>query len=483
MSILSLDFLGLAGVVLILYYALPLKIRWLVLLAASGLFAALAGWQGAVHLAGAALLSWGGGLLLERKRSRWILAACLVIDIGAMAFVKYYPSVTGATLFIPLGLSYFTFQTAGYLIDVYRKKVPAERNPLKSLLFAGYFLQLPQGPISTWKELGPQLTEGHRLEPENIASGFQRMIWGYFKKMVLADRLAAMTDALLKGEDLPGWFVLGGVILYAIRLYADFSGGLDIVRGISRMLGVRLPENFRRPFFADSVADYWRRWHITLGAWFRSYLLYPLVTSRAAVAFSRKASGLLGKKTARALPTAFATLLVFVLIGVWHAANWNAVIYGGYFGLVMAVSLLLEPLWKTAGKTLHLPKNGWMRPVRTVRTWALVLLAQYFAFTLGPAQGWGLLRQTFVNWDFAGFAERCEAVMPALEWIITGSALLILTVVDILTEWKNDLCDRLARPKWFWIRWPALIVLIVAIAVFGCYGEGFDSAAFVYTQF
>ena len=483
MSILSLDFLGLALAVLILYYALPLKVRWLVLLAASGLFAALAGWQGALHLAGAALLSWGGGLLLARWRSRWILAACLAVDIGAMVFVKYYPSLTGVSLFVPLGLSYFTFQTAGYLIDVYRKKAETVRNPLRVLLFAGYFLQLPQGPISTWKELGGQLSEGHRLEPENIASGFQRMVWGYFKKMVLADRLAAMTEALLQGGDLPGWFVAGGVVLYAIRLYADFSGGLDIVRGISRMLGIKLPENFRRPFFANSVADYWRRWHITLGAWFRSYLLYPMVTSRPAVAFTRKVSPIIGKKTARALPTAFATLLVFALIGVWHGISWNALIFGGYFGLVMAASVLLEPLWKSAGKALHLPKKGWARPLRVIRTWILVMLAQYFAFTADPAVSLNLLRQTFTGWDFAGFAERCEAVMPALEWIIAGAALVILAAVDLITECRNDFCDGLAKPKWFWIRWPALIALIVAIAVFGCYGEGFDSAAFVYTQF
>ena len=483
MSILSLEFLGLAGAALILYYALPLRIRWVTLLAASGLFAALAGWQGAAHLAGAALLCWGGGLLLEKWRRRWLLAVFLALDIGAMAFVKYYPALSGAALFVPLGLSYFTFQTAGFLIDVYRGKVQPPRNPLRVLLFAGYYLQLPQGPISTWKELGGQLTQGHRLDPVNIASGLQRAAWGYFKKMVLADRLAAVTAALLEGEDMPGWFVLGGVILYAIRLYADFSGGLDIVRGISRMFGVTLPENFRRPFLADSVADYWRRWHITLGAWFRSYLLYPLVTSRAAVAFTRKAGPLIGKKTARALPTAFATLLVFLLIGVWHAANWNAVIYGGYFGLLMAVSLLLEPLWKAARQRLHLPKNGWMRPIRVVRTWALVLLAQYFAFTSGPEQGWGLLCQTAAGWDFSGFAAQWETVMPALEWIITGAAFALLTAVDLLTEWKNDLCDRLAKPALFWLRWPALILLIVAIAVFGCYGEGFDSASFVYMRF
>ena len=482
MSILSLEFLAFAAAVILVYYLLPLRIRPLALLLASGVFAVLAGWQTAAHLAAVTLVTWGGALLLERKKSRLLLALLLVLDLGAMAFLKYYPALFGAALILPRGLSYFTFQTAGYLIDVYRGKAQAAKNPLRTLLFAGYFLQLPQGPISTWKELEDQLTTGHRLEPENLTAGFQLMLWGYFKKLVIADRLAATTEALLGGETLPGWFVLGGVILYTLRLYADFSGGLDVVRGVSRMLGITLPENFRRPFFAQSVAEYWRRWHITLGAWFRSYVLYPFSTSCFGVGLAKGAARLVGKKTARTLPTALGTLMVFLLIGIWHMASWNAVVYGAYFGLVMAASLLLEPLWKTIDRTLNLPKGGWMRPLRMARTWGLVLLAQYFAFTNGPAQGLGLLAQTLTAWNFKGFAERMTAVMPWLEWIIAAAALGILLVVDILCEHVKDLNGRLARGRVI-VRWPLLIALIVIILVFGCYGTGFDSAAFVYTQF
>ena len=207
------------------------------------------------------------------------------------------------------------------------------------------------------------------------------MLWGYFKKMVIADRLAAATDALLKAQSLPGWFILGSVILYAVRLYTDFSGGMDAIRGVSRMLGIELPENFRRPFFSQSVAEYWRRWHIILGAWFRSYLLYPLTTSKAGIALGKAASKALGKKTGRMVPSALATLLVFLLIGIWHTANWNAVIFGAYFGLVMAASMLLEPLWKQMRTALKLPKNGWMAPFRLLRTWVLILLVLLYGRT------------------------------------------------------------------------------------------------------
>lgn len=367
-------------------------------------------------------------------------------------------------------------------MDVYRGKAEAQKNPLKAWLFIGYFPQLAQGSISTWKELGGQLLTGRRFEPDTFVSGFQLMLWDYFKKMVIADRLAATTDALLKGESLPGWFILGGVILYAVRLYTDFSGGMDAIRGVSRMLGIELPENFRRPFFSQSVAEYWRRWHITLGAWFRSYLLYPLTTSKAGIALGKAASKAFGKKTGRMVPSALATFLVFLLIGIWHTANWNAVIFGAYFGLVMAASMLLEPLWKQMRTTLKLSKNGWMAPFRLLRTWVLILLAQYFAFTMNPEQGFSLLGGTFRNWSFSGFAEKTTEVMASLEWLIAGARCVIVLVIDLLCEKKIDVCGRLAKTHFF-IRWPALLFLILAIVIFGVYGEGFDAAAFLYTQF
>ena len=482
MSILSIEFLVLAAITLLVYYLLPLKIRWIALLAGSAAFVWFSGWQCAAHLSAVALVMWGGGLLLSKHKKRLLLAVLLMADLGAMAFLKYYPSLIGAEWILPVGLSYFTFQSAGYLTDVYRGKAEAQRNPLKAWLFIGYFPQLAQGPISTWKELGGSLMTGHRLEPEIIVSGFQLTLWGMFKKMVVADRLAATTMALLQGEDLPGWFIAGGVILYAIRLYLDFSGGMDVIRGISRMAGIELPENFRRPFFSKSVAEYWRRWHITLGAWFRSYLLYPLTTSRAGIALGKASSKWFGKKTGRTVPSALATLLVFLLIGIWHTANWNAVVFGAYFGTMMAVSMLLDPVWKTMRTALNLPKAGWMTPFRLVRTWILILIAQYFAFTPGPGTGFALMGGTFANWDFSTFAERINAVMEPREWIIAAAGCLIVLVIDLLCEKKKDVCGGLARTH-FWIRWPLLLLLILAIVTFGVYGQGYDGAAFLYTQF
>lgn len=521
MSILSFEFLVFVAAVVLFFYLLPKKARWVLLLTASLGFYLMSGWQGFVYLLTAAFITWLSGRRMHRlrqkaeaakaeddlKRARSIdrrmrlwLASCLLLMLFAMGFVKYaeagramlnrllmalgHPARLNAfDVLAPLGLSYFTFQSVGYLIDVYWGKTDAQLNFLKHLLFVSFFPQVIQGPISTHSQLAPQLLAPRAFHPQRFTMGFQLMLWGYFKKMVLADRLAPVTTAVAAGTDQPGWLILMGVVLYAIRLYGDFSGGMDVVRGVAMMLGVELVENFHRPFFSTSVAEYWRRWHISLGAWFRSYVLYPMSTSRFGALMARVGKRLFGKKAGRMLPGAISTFVIFLLIGIWHTANWNALVFGAYFGVLMGASMLLEPLFKVARKKLHsTEKTWWWRMLGWLRTLVLVLLAQYFAFTAGPRQGFSLLAGTFRNWDFSGFATTMTGFMPWLEWGVAGGALLIVTLVDILCECKVDVNEKLAKGT-FLLRWPVLIALILAILIFGCYGEGFDGAAFLYTNF
>ena len=312
MSILSGEFLLFLTALLAVYYIVPLRLRWCALTLFSLGFYAFAGWQGLCWLLAAALAFYGAALAAQALRAREerlraagetgparralrlrraVVGAALAASMGALVFVKA-ASPLGALLsalgagerlssmrvLAPLGLSYCTFQGAGYLLDVAWGRQQAERHPLKFLLFMAFFPQLAQGPISTYAQLAPQLSRPAAFEPAAFVAGFERVIWGYFKKLVIADRLAAF--AVEAGQ--PGWMLLLGAALYAVRLYADFSGGMDVALGAARMLGVELPENFRRPFFAQSVAEYWRRWHITLGAWFRAYLFYPLTEPHGA---------------------------------------------------------------------------------------------------------------------------------------------------------------------------------------------------------
>ncbi len=522
MSILSLEFLVFMALMVLVTYILPVRFRWIGFLAGSLVFYAFAGLDGLIYLLAVSAATWGAGLLMGRslakekaaqadddrrtayhtkfRRAR-LLAKAVLLVIGGMCVIKYadilytaanavYIAVTksrtplaSVTLFVPLGLSYFTFQSVGYVIDCARGKVQPEKNPLKHLLFLSFFPQITQGPIAAYKQLMPQLLSPRRFDPPLFTEGFQLMLWGYFKKLVLADRLAAVTAAAAKGTDQPGWLILLGVSLYAVRLYADFSGGMDVIRGAAKMLGVDMIENFRRPFFAVSVAEYWRRWHISLGTWFRNYLFYPLTTSRFGLALSRGGQKLLGKKVGRSLPGVLATFIIFFLIGVWHTANWNAVIYGAYFGVLLSAALLLEPLFRKLRGILRIsPRAIWWKAVGLVRTWILIVLAQYFAFTAGPEKGWALLTGTFRSWDFSGAGELLSGVMPPLEWAIAAIAMVIILVIDLLCECKIDVNGKLAR-SFFLLRWIVLILLIMSVLIFGCYGAGYDASAFLYTNF
>ena len=522
MSILSLKFLLLLAVLLAVHYCLPIRFRWMSLLAASMVFYAASGWKGMVYMAVVTLLTWGAGLYVARNRElekaaladadlhqNWLCGVrrrrmqvwTVLLVIGGMVFIKYaslihtmangiYIALTQSTtplapltLIAPLGLSYFTFQSVGYVVDCARGKAQPERNPLKYLLFVSFFPQMTQGPISTYKQLMPQLMSPAPFEPATFTQGFQLILWGFFKKMVLADRLAYLTDAVKLGENQPGWFIVAGVAIYTIRLYADFSGGMDVVRGAARMLGVDVVDNFRRPFFSTSVAEYWRRWHISLGTWFRSYLFYPLTTSRFGLWLSKVGQKVLGKKTGRMLPGVVATFLIFFLIGVWHKANLNALFYGLYFGLLMSTSMLLENTFKKWRTKLHIDaKAWWWKAVGLVRTWVLIFLPQYFAFTDTTEQAFKLIKGTFGSWNFAGAGQYFTAIAQPLDWYICIGAFVTLLVVDLMCEFGIEVNEKLSR-TFFLIRWVALIALLLAILVVGCYGAEFNAGAFLYTQF
>ena len=528
MSILSLEFLIFLPCVVAVYYAAPICVRWIVLLVASLVFYAVTGWQGVICMvciagitffnakvvaklsrkaddAGAGQSKEGlkSAALIMRSR-KWWMAGALLICLGALVFFKYFEaartglnqllaiaggksSLQGLGLIVPLGMSYFTFQSVGYLIDVYRGKFEPEKNPFKYLLFVSFFPQITQGPISPWPQLAPQIFSPHRFEPERFIMGGQLLLWGYFKKLVIADRIAPFTSVIVTGAGTqPGWLTLLGVIAFSIRLYADFSGGMDVIRGAACMLGIDMIENFRRPFFSVSVAEYWRRWHISLGAWFRAYVFYPLTISRAGLYIGRAGQKVLGKKAGRLLPGAMATVVIFLAIGLWHTANWNAVLFGLYFGLLLGLALLLEPLFKTMRRVLRIrEKSALFIGLCYIRTWLLILIAQYFACSPGPHEAFALMINTVQRFGWPNsqqFASQMTAILAPLEWVILAAAVLLLLIVDIMNEHAFDLNKRLANAP-VYVRWPFLLALILIVLVLGCYGQGNAMSSFLYTQF
>jgi alginate O-acetyltransferase complex protein AlgI len=304
----SFSFIIFIAILVPLYYLIPKKWQWMLLLVASYFFYSFAGAGYLVFIVSTTLSTWYASIRMDKlkytqdeylaankkemsrddrkvykagikaKQRKW-LVSCLVLNFGTLAFLKYAGALPFGDLgiILPLGISFYTFQAMGYLIDVYRGTYDAEKNLAKLALFISFFPQLIQGPISRFNHLKETLFAEHSYDAESITYGLQRILWGFFKKLVIADRLLAAVSTIVKNpSDYQGIYVLVGMFFYAIQLYADFTGGIDIAIGVARLLGIRLAENFERPYFSKSITEYWRRWHITLGAWFKDYMFFPL---------------------------------------------------------------------------------------------------------------------------------------------------------------------------------------------------------------
>ena len=340
---------------LILYYIVPKKAQWMVLLLMNTIFYIYAGLSGLIFIITTIITTFFGAVFITKEKDRSIvylkqnkeslskeqkkayklsvqrrqklyLIMVLVINFGILAILKYtnmfivtFTSFKTVDFILPMGISFYTFQSTGYLIDVYRGVATAEKNLFRYALFVSFFPQLVQGPISRWNDLKTSLFGRHSFSWINMQNGFERMLWGYFKKMVIADR-AAIGLATIQSDcsTYYGAYAFVGMLLYAIDLYADFTGGIDVTIGAAQMFGITLPENFKRPFFSKSIAEYWRRWHITLCAWFKDYLFYPLSMSKWMNKVSKKLKNTVGRPVGSRFPVYFSSLTVWFVTGIWH---------------------------------------------------------------------------------------------------------------------------------------------------------------------
>lgn len=362
MQFTSVSFLLFTAVLLILYYRVPGKRQWAVLLAASCCFYLWAGTKYWVFLLFTTLTTYAATIWMAKnharreqclpqlpreaqkayrasvkQKNRAIMLLCLAGNFTVLVLCKacltepFRSAVSGSrisflSLGLPLGISFYLFQSMGYVIDVYRGTVKAEKNLGKLALFVSYFPQLVQGPISKYSQLAPQLFGVHAYDGKQVSLGLQRMLWGYFKKLVIADRMAVAVAAL-KAPEYTGTSFLVLSVFYAVQIYGDFTGGIDIALGLSQALGIAPPENFARPFFSRNIAEYWRRWHITLGTWMKDYVFYPVSVSGPLRKLSKSARQKFGNFGKR-LPVYIASVITWFVTGIWHGLTPNFVVWG-----------------------------------------------------------------------------------------------------------------------------------------------------------
>lgn len=512
MSILSTQFFIFFCILLILYYRVPMKYRWIVLLVGSYGFYAAGNWKCVFLILFTTLQTYfaAGRIdrlndiiknelkLIEEKEERKqrknqltaqkkrIVAYSLIVNFALLFFFKTSYLWREVPLLLPLGISFYTFQTIGYLIDVYRGHTAAERNIFQYALFASYFPQILQGPINRYNKLAPQLYQGTKFDLRNIKMGFWLFLWGLFKKLVISDRISIFVNTVL-GSDLgetPGSIILFGVFAFNLQLYTDFSGGIDMVQGISSMFGISMEENFRRPFFSKSLAEYWRRWHISLGTWIKDYVFYPIAMSKTFGKLGKKAKALWGNHIGKALPGAVTSVITFVLIGLWHDVTINYLLYGLWHGMIMGISSLCEPQLRhfTEKRKINTECISYCYFQR-FRTWMLVSVGEYFSLAAGIKMLKLMFMRTLFHFEWSALLVKLpEYSLDGKDWQVLAWSTLLLILVSVKQE--RGVCIREVLERQGVIcRWLVLTAAICVIAVFGVYGFGYQAGSFIYGGF
>ena len=449
------------------------------------------------------------------KRRR-ILALTLILNFGILFLLKYFNFMSGSIaaligaspesapqirLLLPLGISFYTFIATGYLIDVYRETVTPERNLFKFALFVSFFPQIIQGPISQYNKLHDQLIEPHDLEWLNFKHGIMNISWGLFKKLVIADcswkaiKAYYANGGINGSEDFAGYggtMVLFITLLYALQLYADFSGGIDISRGICRVIGIDLEVNFRQPYFSKSISEYWRRWHISLGAWMKNYVFYPIAMSdlskRVSKGIANSSFGKTpaGKHLSKVFMTAVASFIVFLFVGIWHGANSKYIAFGVWNGLIIMLSAMLGPVYAGSRSALHINENAaWWKLFQMLRTFLIVLVGYVFDIADNFTNAMQMMFLTVTDQNMGAFLEQLPSLgMRKVEYLaIMCSSMLLLYISIRLEQTKIDTPAELLEKRCGLIQWICLFGLIMIILLIGAYGPAYDPAEFVYMQF
>lgn len=529
MSFISLTFAVFFVLLLAAYYLVPKKVQWVVLLAFSVVFYLFSGPKYLLYVAATALATYGAALGAHRTRKSFaerlpelrktlppeevrklvqkndrrvhrFVALALAVDLGILIVLKYLdfvlsninallPEGSALPLFrfvLPLGLSFYTFSAVGYVVDVGRGKYEPERNFARFALYITYFPQVIQGPIPRYDRLAPQLAAGHAFDYENLRDGFQLILWGIFKKLVIADSVAAIVQAMLKNVDaISGLEVWLGMFVWGIQIYTDFSGGIDVTRGLSHMLGIELDINFRRPYFSTDLSDFWNRWHISLGSWLKDYFFYPVALSKRYARFSKFMRNKFGKFIAKTVPVGLLSLVLFTVIGIWHGANWGETLFGVFNGVVVLISTLCEPLLAKARKKLRMDGSVFWRVFRSVRTFLLITLARVLSLPLNMGKSGRMYAKMFGFSHEIGFFTVTHTLVPKgglLPFLPAALGCVLLFTVSLTEERGHGIRELInRRPAALRVALAALGT--AAIFLFGAYGLGYDAASFIYSNY
>lgn len=480
MQIVSLEFLFFFACTLIVYYIVPGRLKCLFLLVSSYFFYGSQNIWYLVFLATDTLLSYGSALLMNhaaRKplHKKIIFVSAVMLNMSALGYFKYAGFLSGGrinSILLPVGISFYLFTSCGYLADVYHGRISAEKNLIRYALFVSFFPTILSGPIERAGNMLPQFSneffEKIRFDTARIRDGFVRMLWGYFLKLVLADRIAIMVNSVYASPAVYGGvLVFTASVLYTFQIYCDFAGYSHIAIGIAEVLGIRVMENFKCPYLAVSISDFWRRWHISLSSWFRDYVYIPLGGNR--------------KGTVRKYVN---IMIVFLLSGLWHGVGWTFILWGGLHGIYQVSGALLMPVRRKFAELLKLDEQSRsFKMVKILVTFCMVSIA-WILFRVENLSDVVQIFKQFAHpkiWElFDGTVYTLGLDRPNVLVMIGG--LILVIIVDLLNEREIIISKCISRER-LWIRWPVYIAAVLFILVCGIWGTGYDTSSFIYYQF
>ncbi len=482
----SIPFLYFFVIVVSLYFILPSRFRWVLLLGASYYFYFCWKAEYLIIIFLSSLVSYLSGIFMERRatlsRRKKVLFVALCYHIGILFVFKYldffsqsikpifntlnlFDGISAFHLLQPIGISFYTFKSISYCIDIYRGHQKVEHHLGKVALYVAFFPQLLAGPIERGTRLLPQFFQEFNFDYIRVVDGLKRMLWGLFQKMVIADNLAILVDSIYNHpEGHQGMSLLLATLFYSFQIYCDFSGYSDIAIGAAQVMGYQTMENFNRPYFSSSIGEFWRRWHISLSSWLRDYLYIPLGGNRVPI------------------PRWYLNLLiVFLLCGLWHGANWTFIFWGGLHGLYLVLSASTQKLRNRIHQTLGIEKIPKLhRFFKIGFTFLMVSFAWIFFRANNLEDAFYIIGHLFTGWE--DFFQRGLHSVPFIEsmrfeWFVGVLSIFILIPVEGL-KGKRSFSEMIAS-KPIWIRWPVYYFLILSIFLVGQFG----GKQFIYFQF
>jgi len=489
----SFSFLVFFPIVVLVFYLIPKKVRYIWLLVASYYFYMCWNAKYALLIAISTIVTWASGMLIYRaedvKEKKGVVAGSLIINLAILFFFKYFDFTLANINFflskahisvinnpfdiiLPVGISFYTFQALSYTIDVYRGEIEPEKNIFRYALYVSFFPQLVAGPVERSKNLLPQIQKVEEIKPKysEIINGLIMMLWGLFMKMVIADRVSLLVDEVFSDVYMYGTIELvAGAIGFALQIYCDFCGYSTIAVGAARVMGINIMENFNTPYFAVSVSDFWKRWHISVSSWFKDYVYIPLGGSRCSK------------------PKKYFNLMVTMLVsGLWHGANWTYVIWGGLHGLYQIVGDLLKPVKEKANDLLGTDKTAFsFRFGQMVVTFCLTTFAWIFFRASDVSSAFTYIARMFTRWNpWTLFDLSLYNIgLDVTEMNILLIALTLLILVDVYKYRRNKSIADFLISQNTWFRIVCIVVLVAVVLVYGEYGVNFDSNQFIYFDF